>query len=52
MLAKMVKDGKGCNIGVERLGIAKIAYPCDVYYGLNEDLDAMLSSLVGLVVLS
>jgi hypothetical protein len=51
MLAKMVEDGKGCNIGVESLGIAEVAYPRDVYYGLNEDLDAMLSGLVGLVVL-
>ena len=47
----MVKDGEGCNIGVECLGIAKVANPCLVYYGLNEDLDAMLSGLVGLVVL-
>jgi hypothetical protein len=47
----MVEDGKGCYVGVKCLGIAKVANPCIVYYGLNEDLDAMLSSLVGLVVL-
>ncbi len=47
----MVKDGKGCYIGVKRLGIAKVANPCVVYYGLDDDLDAMLSGLVGLVVL-
>jgi hypothetical protein len=47
----MVKDGEGCYIGVERLGIAKVANPCVVYYGLDEDLDTMLNSLVSLVVL-
>jgi hypothetical protein len=47
----MVKDGKGCNAGVERLGIAKVSNPCVVYYGLDEDLDAGLSGLVGLKVL-
>jgi hypothetical protein len=51
MLAKMVKDGKGCNIGVEHLGIVEVANPRDIYYGLNEYLDTMLSGLVGLVVL-
>jgi hypothetical protein len=51
MLAKMVKDGKGCNIGVERLRIAKVASPHVIYYGLDEDLDAALSGLVGLLVL-
>jgi hypothetical protein len=51
MLAQMVKDDKGCNLGVERLRIAKVANPRVVYYGLNEDLDTMLSSLVGLLVL-
>jgi hypothetical protein len=51
MLAKMVKDGKGCNIGVEHLGIAEVANPYVVYYGLDKDLDAGLSGLVGLVVL-
>jgi hypothetical protein len=51
MLAKMVKDGKGCNVGVERLGIAKVANPRVIYYPLNKDLDAALSYLVGLVVL-
>ena len=47
----MVEDGEGCDIGVKRLGITKAANPCVVYYGLDEDLDAALSSLVGLVVL-
>jgi hypothetical protein len=51
MLAKMVEDGKGCNIGVKRLGIAKVANPRVVYNGLDEDLDAALSGLVGLLVL-
>ncbi len=51
MLMKMVKDGKGCNVEVERLGIAEAANSHVVYYGLNEDLDAVLSGLVGLVVL-
>jgi hypothetical protein len=51
MLAKMVEDGKGCYIGVELLGIAKFVNPRFVYYGLNEDLDATLSNLVGLIVL-
>ncbi len=49
-LAKMVKDGKGCNVGVEPLGIAEVANPHVVHYGLNEDLDATLSSLVSCVV--
>jgi hypothetical protein len=47
----MVEDGKGCYVGVTRLGIAKVVNPCVVYYGLNEDLDAALSGLLGLVVL-
>ncbi len=47
----MVKDGGGCNIGVEHLGIAEVVNSHVVYYGLNEDLDAALSGLVGLVVL-
>jgi hypothetical protein len=51
MLTKMVKDGKGCYVGVERLRIVKVANPRVVYYRLIEDLDAALSSLVGLVVL-
>jgi hypothetical protein len=38
----MVKDVKGCNIGVECLGIAMVV-------SLDEDLDAMLSGLVGFV---
>jgi hypothetical protein len=51
MLAKIVKDGEGCYVGVERLWIGKVANSCVVYPGLDEDLDAALSSLVGLVVL-
>jgi hypothetical protein len=51
MLAKMVKDGKGCYFGVECHGIAKVTNPRVAYYGLDEDLDAMLSGHVGLVVL-
>jgi hypothetical protein len=47
----MVEDGEGCNVGVEHLGMTKVANPCVVYYGLDEDLDAVLSGLVGLVVL-
>jgi hypothetical protein len=50
MITKMVEDGKGCNVGVECLGIAEVANPRVVYYGLDE-VDTMLSSLVGLVVL-
>jgi hypothetical protein len=51
MLAKMVKDGKGCYIVVKYLGIAKVTNLCVIYYSLDEDLDAVLSNLVGLVVL-
>jgi hypothetical protein len=47
----MVKDGEGCYVGVECLRIVKVANPRVVYYSLNEDLDAMLSSLVGLIIL-
>jgi hypothetical protein len=47
----MVEDGKGCYVGVKHLGITKVANPRVIYYGLNEDLYAMLSSLVGLVIL-
>ncbi len=47
----MVKDFEGCNIGGERLGTAEVANPHVIYYGLNEDPDAALSGLVGLVVL-
>ncbi len=42
---------KGCYIGAKHLGIAKVANPRVVYYGLDEDLDAVLSMLIGLVVL-
>ncbi len=47
----MVEDGKGCNIGVKCLGIAKVANPRFVYYVLNEDLDTVLGGLVDLIVL-
>jgi hypothetical protein len=47
----MVEDGKGCYVGVKHLGIAKIANPCVIYYSLAEDLDIVLSGLIGLVVL-
>jgi hypothetical protein len=47
----MVEDGKSCNIGVKPLGIVKVPNPRFVYYGLDEDLEAALSGLVGLVVL-
>ncbi len=48
---QIVEDDKGCHVGVKRLGIAKVANPRVVYYSLDEDFDAGLSSLVGLVVL-
>jgi hypothetical protein len=51
MFAKMVEDGEGCYIGVKCLGIAKVTNPRVVYYCLVEDLDAVLSGLLGLVVL-
>jgi hypothetical protein len=47
----MVEDGEDCYVGVECLRIAKVANLRVVYYGLNEDLDAVLSRLVGIVVL-
>jgi hypothetical protein len=47
----MVEDGEGCYIGVKHLRIAKVANPHVIYYCLDEDLDAVLSGLVGLVVL-
>ncbi len=47
----MIEDGKGCYIRVRHLGITKVANPRIIYYGLNEDLDAPLSGLIGLVVL-
>jgi hypothetical protein len=52
MLAKMVKDGRGCNIGVEHLRMAEVTNPHVIHYSLDEDIDATLSSLVGLVVLN
>jgi hypothetical protein len=47
----MVEDGEGCYVGVKHLGIAKVANLRVIYYGLYENLDAMLSGLIGLVVL-
>jgi hypothetical protein len=47
----MVEDGKGCYVGVKYLGIVKVPNLRDIYYSLNEDIDAALSSLVGLIVL-
>jgi hypothetical protein len=47
----MVKDGKGCYVGVERFGIAKVPNSRVIYYGLDEELDATLSGLVGPVIL-
>jgi hypothetical protein len=47
----MVEDGEGCNVGVERLGIVKVANPRVIYYGIGEGLDAALNSLIGFVVL-
>jgi hypothetical protein len=47
----MVEDVEGCNVEVKHLGVAKVANPSVVYNSLNENLDAMLSGLVSLVVL-
>jgi hypothetical protein len=47
----MVEDGEGCYVGVKRLGITKFTNLRVIYYGLDEDLDTALSSLVGLIVL-
>ncbi len=51
MLAKMVEDVKGCNIGEKCLGIAKVVNRHVVYNSLDKNLDTALSGLVGLVVL-
>jgi hypothetical protein len=51
MLTKMVKDGEGCYVGVELLGIVKVTNSRVIYYRLNEDIDSALSGLVGLLVL-
>jgi hypothetical protein len=51
MLTKMVEDGEGCNVGIECLGIAEVTNPRFVHYRLDEYLDAVLSSLVSLIVL-
>jgi hypothetical protein len=45
----MVADVEGCNIGVKRLEIAKVANPRVVYNSLDKNLDAALSNLVGLI---
>jgi hypothetical protein len=50
MLMKMVKVGEGCNIRVEHLGIAEVINPCIIHNSLNEDLDAVLSGLISIVV--
>ena len=47
----MVEDVEGCNVEVKRLGVAKVANPSVVYNSLNENLDAVLSGFVSLVVL-
>ncbi len=47
----MVEDVEGCNVGVKRLGIAKVANPCVIYNSLDKNLDDALSGLVSLVVL-
>jgi hypothetical protein len=47
----MVEDVEGCNVEVKPLRNVKVANPGVVYNGLDEDLDAALSGLVGLVVL-
>jgi hypothetical protein len=51
MHVKMVEDVEGCNVGVKRLRIAKVANPRVVYNSLDKNLDAALSGLVSLVVL-
>ncbi len=48
----MVKEGEGYNVGVEHLGIAEVTNPCVVHNSLNEDLDAVLSVLISLIVLN
>jgi hypothetical protein len=52
MFTKIVKDGKGCNVGVESQVIAEVPNPRFIYYSLSEDLDATLSGLVSLIVLN
>ncbi len=47
----MVEEGKDCNVGVERLGIAKVTNPRVLHDSLDEDLDVVLSGLINLVVL-
>ncbi len=51
MLTKMVEDVEGCNVGVKSLRIAKVVNPRVIYNSFDKNLDAALSSLVGLVVL-
>jgi hypothetical protein len=48
----MVKEGKGCKVGVKRLGIAEVANPRVVHNSPDEDHDDVLSGLVNLVVLN
>ena len=45
----MVEDFEGCDIGVERLGIAQVANPGVLDYSLDEGLDAGLGHFIGLV---
>ncbi len=52
MLAMMVEDVEGCNVGVKRSGIVKVVNPRVVYHSIDENLDAALSSLVSLFVLN
>jgi hypothetical protein len=48
----MVEDVEGCNVGVKRLRIAKVANPRVFDNSLDEDLDAVFSSLVSHLVLN
>jgi hypothetical protein len=47
----MVKEDKGCNIGVERFEMAEVTNPRVHHSSLDEDLDVALSSLISLIVL-
>ncbi len=49
MLAKMVKEGKGCYVRVERLTIVEVANPRVIQKSLNKDFDATLSGLVAII---
>jgi hypothetical protein len=48
----MVKEGEGCNVRVERFGTTQVTNPRVVDNSLDEDLEAMLSGLISLVVLN